>query len=121
MIDVTPDQKRPARIKDPDLMRRLHIRWRFCALCGRGASQRSLHHIYPKGQGGDDVEACLVMFCGHGTAGCHGRIEAHDRETMEDFRDYIDRERSDFIEYLDAKLGGLEQALAWLDRYVAPA
>lgn len=118
-MEVTPDTKREKRIKDSDLMRRLHVRWRSCAICGKGATQRSLDHIYPKGQGGDDVEANLMMLCGHGTAGCHGRKTANDPDTMEALRHVIDTERYDFIEYLDGKLGSMEKALAWLDRYVA--
>ena len=118
-MNVKPDLKRAPRIKDPALMRRLHLRWRSCALCGQGGGRRSLHHIYPKGQGGDDLVGNLVMLCGHGTAGCHGRVEAHYGPTMHELRAHIDGRRSDVIEYLDGKLGSMEKALAWLDAYVA--
>lgn len=118
MIDVTPDPKATPRIIDRDLTRRLHIRWRECALCGKAASQRSLHHIHRHPR--DDVEGNLVMCCGHGTAGCHGNIEARHAPTLQRLRDHIELARPDVIEYLDAKLGGLDHALAWLDRYVAP-
>lgn len=118
-MNVRPDLKRAPRVKDPALLRRLHLRWRSCALCGQGAGRRlSLHHIYPKGQGGDDVVGNLIMLCGHGTAGCHGDVEARSAVTLTLLRIHIDG-RSDVIEYLDGKLGGIDRALAWLDRYVA--
>ena len=52
------------------------------------------------------------------TSGCHGRVEARDAVALALLRNEIE-DRHDVIEYLDAKLGGLTQALAWLDRYVA--
>ncbi len=115
MIDAKP----APRVRDPELLRRLHLRWRDCALCGTpiGRTRRlSLHHIYRHPR--DDVEGNLVMLCGDGVTGCHGDVEARREEALADLRRVIEEERHDVIEYLDGKLGGLDQALAWLDRYV---
>lgn len=67
---MTADPKPLARVKDTDAVRRARLRWDACAACGGDAG--SAHHVVPKGERGDDVEANLLMLCGHGTAGCHG-------------------------------------------------
>ena len=112
------DPKPPARVKDPDLLARLHREWRMCALCGATLPHLSLHHIHRHPR--DDVRGNLVMLCGSGTTGCHGRIEAHERHASRELRIAIDTRRHDVIEYLDGKLGGLDAAFGWLDRYVHP-
>ena len=119
-MEVKADPRPPKRIRDPEVLARLHRQWRSCAICGDSTSRLSLHHIYPKGQGGDDVEGCLVMLCGSGTTGCHGEVEAHLPGASRALRIYIDLSRHDVIEYLDGKLGGLDAAFGWLDRYVHP-
>jgi HNH endonuclease len=57
---------------------------RPCRVCGRLGARwnRSLHHLVPRSLGGDDVAANLVAVCGSGTTGCHGLIEARDRNAM---------------------------------------
>jgi hypothetical protein len=115
MIDAKPAK----RIKDPDLLARLHLRWRSCALCGGTAwPGLSLHHVHRHPR--DDVQGNLVMVCGSGATGCHGLIEAHDPAASRALRIHIDTGRHDVIEYLDGKLGGLDAAFAWLDRCVHP-
>jgi hypothetical protein len=75
---VTPDTK-PQRRHRADTAEWKEIRARFadacCVSCGLAAE--SLHHVVPKSQGGDDVEANLVPLCGDGTRGCHGKLESH--------------------------------------------
>jgi hypothetical protein len=113
------DAKPAERIHDSALLGVLHIRWRECVICDKPigkVARLSLHHIHRHPR--DDVEANLVMVCGDGTTGCHGRIEARDPVVLRMLREHIDT-RAETIEYLDAKLGGLDPALAWLDRYVA--
>ena len=115
------DPKPSPRVKDPDLLARLHREWRSCALCGgttADSSQLSLHHIHRHPR--DDVRGNLVMLCGSGTTGCHGEIEAHLPGASRQLRILIDLSRHDVIEYLDGKLGGLDAAFGWLDRYVHP-
>ncbi len=46
-----------------------------CVHCGM--AHRSLHHILPRSQGGDDVIVNLAPLCGSGTTGCHGLLEGH--------------------------------------------
>ena len=55
---------------------------RRCQLCGSTHPTVSLHHVVPRSEGGDDDAANLMPVCGHGTAGCHGRITLNDRETL---------------------------------------
>ncbi len=80
-----------------------------CRVCGE-ASFDSLHHIYPRGQGGDDVVVNLAPCCGSGTTGCHGLLEAHDPQARARLRAGLtDGNRW----YLTWKLGNAAQA--WLD------
>lgn len=51
----------------------------ICECCGN-TRYESLHHRTPRGMGGStnhelNTPANIVAVCGHGTAGCHGRIE----------------------------------------------
>lgn len=116
---VPPDPKPKGAIRDPALLRALHLRWQHCALClytpGKKNRhwQRSLHHIskHPK----DDLEENLVMLCGHGTDGCHGRIEAHDADVKRALAVYIYQRRPDTIAYLDERFP-IEGADAWMTR-----
>ena len=98
-----PDPRPPKRVKDSALMKRLHQRWRECCLCGTTGPHLSLHHVHRHPR--DDVEANLVMVCGSGTTGCHGRIEARDRVVGALLRDWLLLERPDTLEYLRGKLG----------------
>lgn len=111
------DPKPEPRVRDPELLSQLHRQWRECALCGSTRDRLSLHHIrkHPR----DDVEGNLVMLCGHGTAGCHGKVEAHDAHTLHLLRDHIECDRWDTIAYLDWRLGSLDRATDWLDRMTA--
>lgn len=121
------DFKKEARIRDPDLLRRLHLEWKECALCrnvglavpdspnpeNRMYIGLSLHHIlkHPR----DDVRGNLVMLCGHGTAGCHGLVEAHDQRTLRLLGRYVITHRGDVISHLYHRLG-VEAAHEFLRR-----
>lgn len=63
----------------------------------------SLHHFvkHPR----DDLRGNLVMLCGHGTAGCHGLVEAHHEETLRALGKYVLAERGDTITHLYERLG----------------
>lgn len=107
-------------MRNVELLRDLHIAWRGdCALDGRtrGLCDRtrySLHHVHKHPR--DDMESNLVMLCGDGTRGHHGMIEAGNRDARAALGLYILDERRDVIDYLTVKLGGAEQARAWLQR-----
>jgi hypothetical protein len=105
MVDVQPDWKPAKRVKDKGVMKRLHVRGVVCVICGNKAS---LHHLYPRGQGGDDVESNLIGLCGSGTTGCHGLIENGDVVARIALGAYLYLERPDFFFYLQAKLGESE-------------
>lgn len=119
---MPPDPRPPARVRNPDLMRRLHGEWRDCALRDdmhpdtpflSGAFGLSLHHIHKHPR--DDVQANLMMTCGSGTTGCHGLIEHHDATVMVALQRAIS-ERVDTRRYLVDKLGGPEAASEWIAR-----
>ena len=101
------------RVRDPELLRRLHLEWRSCALADDTCEWwRSLHHIHRHPR--DDVRANLVMLCGDGVAGHHGRIEANDDEARAQLGLYIARHRPDTIAYINEKLPN-GRGWAWLE------
>jgi hypothetical protein len=113
---VTPDPKPPKRVRDLELLKELHARWRGdCVLADLGGcvtTRYSLHHIHPHPR--DDVEANLAMLCGDGTTGHHGLIEHHDYPACRELAAYLIRHRLDTMEYLGIKLDGLVATRAWL-------
>lgn len=116
---MTPDPRPPARVRDPALLRALHLRWTSCALCNflgtEPLSHRlSLHHILKRHR--EDVEAALIMLCGDGVAGHHGLVEHHDLETCRELARYLRVMRPDTFAYLTDKLGGAIAADDWLRR-----
>ncbi len=111
-----PDWKPRRRIKDPGLMKRLHYRGGSCVLADDTCEPSvSLHHVYPRGQGGDDVEANLVWLCGSGTTGHHGQLTANDPGAREALIAVLPFRTT---EYLSGKLGGPEAAREWLRRHL---
>lgn len=116
-----PDPKPPARVRDHMLLRRLHLTWKECAIGAEYEHEgcdwrRSLHHIHRHPR--DDVQANLIMLCGSGTTGCHGRVEARDPDALEALGAVIVMRRADTLDYLIAKLGSWEAAGAWINRYL---
>ena len=103
------------RIHDPELLTRLHLRWRECVICGATASGRlrlSLHHIskHPR----DDLEENRIMLCGNGVQGCHGAIEAGHKATCKLVASYV-RRFPKRMAYLD-QAHATEGADHWLQR-----
>lgn len=47
----------------------------ICERCGRIGT--TIHHRKKRSQGGPWTPENCVALCGHGTAGCHGWVEAH--------------------------------------------
>jgi hypothetical protein len=80
-------------------------------ICGDHAS--STHHVYPKGQGGDDTPANFVSTCGDGTKGCHGMLTREDRGARWSLGQHLVTSRPDVIAYVKGKLGE-EQGAEWL-------
>lgn len=70
---MPPDPKPSKRIRDPDLMRRLHLE-----LAGEPCDQcdtrpgAHLHHVHFRSRGGDDVRSNLLWLC----SVCHMDIHA---------------------------------------------
>lgn len=106
------DFKPGSRIRDPELMRRLHYEYEECVICGD--IRFSLHHVLKRGQGGDDVRENLVPLCGDGTNGCHGAVESNRDFACRALGLYIQSERPDILVYLERKLEG--GAAEWLKR-----
>lgn len=102
---------RPAkRIKADHLgwqLLRSVILQRPCGICGEQATE--CHHLYPKGQGGDDLQVNLVGLC----RGCHERVTVNDPAFTRELPI-----TTGFVAYLVGKLGGEEQAWSWIDRQV---
>jgi hypothetical protein len=111
---VTRDPKPDAKVRDPDLLRRLHSEWRECVLCEQHRGRLSLHHVHKHPR--SDVRANLVMLCGDGVSGCHGLVEAGDRSTRAALGTYLLRERPDTVAYIARVTGGAEQGRAWMER-----
>lgn len=109
-MSLTIDPKQDRRIRDGQLMKTMHLVWKECCVCGE-TSPRNLHHVnkHPR----DDVRENLVMLCGSGTTGCHGRIEARDPVTMRLLGEHIDEFRGDITDRL-FKIKGREAALNWM-------
>lgn len=106
----TPDPKPAKRVKNPKVMKSLHVRGVICVLCGKPGS---LHHVYPRSQGGDDVPENLLGLCGTGTTGHHGLIENGDESARSLLGLYLALERTDTIFYITDKLG-TEEGMEWL-------
>ena len=109
-----PDPRPSKRVKNPKAMKDKHKQGGVCAL-NCGGTPVSLHHVLPRSQGGDDIEANLVFLCGSGTTGCHGKIEANDTPTLVLLGEHLLFERQDILSYIKGKLGE-EAGTAWLAR-----
>ena len=103
---MTADPKRGPRVRNPDLMRAMHTEHRECCLCGR-TNRLELHHVLPRGRGGDDVRSNLVWLC----AEQHGRITSNDAATRLLLRRHLEARRPDTLSYLNRKMGD-----GWLQR-----
>ena len=96
------DMKAAPRIMDSALLRALHREWKECAVCLR-VGRLSLHHILKRPR--DDVRGNLVMLCGDGVRGCHGRVEAHDAMVVKLLGEHIASDRDDVVAHLVWRLG----------------
>lgn len=105
-----PDPKPAKRIKNTKVMKGLHARGVVCVLCGNPGT---LHHVYARGQGGDDVPENLVGLCGDGVRLHHGAIENGDVQARMQLGEYLMAERADVIFYIQDKLGE-EAGREWL-------
>ena len=76
--------RKQIRIIDPKVTRHALFREPICPICRERRSE-SVHHILGRGSPnfGDDVYGNLIALCGHGTAGCHGKIENADDQARE--------------------------------------
>ena len=112
---MPPDPRPRKRVRDPELLRELHVLWRgSCVLDELGdcvETRYSLHHVHNKPR--DDVRDNLVMTCGDGTTGHHGLITAHDYATCRALGLYLVRFRPDTMTYLGLKLGGPAAVGEW--------
>jgi hypothetical protein len=104
------------RIHDPELLKQLHLEWKTCILCDSVGLEDglSLHHVHRHPR--NDVRSNLVMLCGDGVRGCHGKIEAHHQETLELLGRIILAVRTDIFNYLAETLGSRTAAREWVRR-----
>ena len=109
--------RKAIRIKDPQALKQAAIVLEVCPVCKDRPGQ-TVHHIVPRGSPhfGDDVLANLVVLCGHGTAGCHGAVEARRGDARQRLGEHLRHERPDAVSYVTEKLGQ-EAGEAWLQRH----
>lgn len=73
--DSGPPEQVRAAVWDRDQAR--------CVACGtrlrRDQDWHSIQHRLPRGRGGDNRLANLILSCGSATTGCHGRMEGNHR------------------------------------------
>lgn len=69
----------------------------------------SRHHLVPRSQGGDDVDANLVPVCGDGARGCHGHLENRTPGYREQLRRHLHEAETGYV------IG--KKGEAWLDRH----
>lgn len=87
---------------------------RECVICG-STGRLSIHHVLPRSQGGDDIEANFVCLCGDGVTGCHGDVEHYRNGVRRILGLHILSERRDTVDYLTTKLGSADRALYWIE------
>lgn len=107
------DPKPEPRIRDSAALARARLLWDECASCGKPPANG--HHVIPRSEGGDDVEANIVLVCGSGSWRCHGALHgapyqdgARRWSTAEVYAAvgaFILANRPDTIEYVLTKLG----------------
>lgn len=107
MIDAKPAKRYRAAIGEWQKFREWFCLER-CWACGK--PWQELHHIYPRGQGGDDVVENLAPLC----RDCHRRIEAREPIARSQLRFAL---MPSHVKYLESKLG--DTAQGWLDRNYA--
>lgn len=101
-----PDPRPEKRVRNAKTMKDAHARGCFCVLnCG---APGEAHHVLPRSQRGDDLDANLVCLC----APHHHSIHAEDLPTKVALGEYLLLERADTVAYLRQKTGSDE----WLRR-----
>ena len=72
----------PPKVREAVLMRDGH----HCRRCGVSVLDvpASVHHRLPRGRGGQPTLSTLVLLCGSGTTGCHGRVESDRWQAYDD-------------------------------------
>lgn len=97
------DPKPPKRHRDTEhLMSIVPAPGDRCPICGRSLDRYpgwSRHHVLRRRHGGDDFRANIVILCGDGIRGCHGKVEAYDWPTRVKLRQYLERHRPETIRY----------------------
>ena len=108
-----PDPKPRKRARDPQAALIAKLREQWCVVCGEPVG--SAHHILPRSRSGDDCAENLVGLCGSGTTGCHGKVEAGDRETRRVLAAYLLMYRPDTSNFLRRELLH-ETPRQWIER-----
>jgi 5-methylcytosine-specific restriction endonuclease McrA len=107
------DPKPPRRVRNPDLLRLLHLEHDCCEVSGSTGSLHA-HHVVFRSHGGSDVRANLLML----TADLHERYHRGDTQARFLVGTHIRDHRRDILSYV-ASLRGEEQAEAWLTAHLS--
>lgn len=94
-------------------MARMHRRDPRCEITGK--TPASVHHVLPRGQGGDDDARNLVMLEGDGVTGLHGQITRNEHCALVQLGEHLFLHRPDTIAYVKERLGE-EAGVEWLRR-----
>lgn len=73
----TPRRTGPDETTTQALYTRAQGRCEVCNVDLTTGREYSKHHRIPRGRGGNNDLANLLLLCGTGTTGCHGMIESH--------------------------------------------
>lgn len=92
------------RVRDPAVLRQVVFESDECVSCGDTTRRRSAHHVLHRSQGGDDVRENLLVLCGDGVAGCHGRYHNGDAQVLSLISAAIEA-RPDIAQYILDRLG----------------
>lgn len=77
-----PNPRPPKRIRDPAAGRAKATQCRLCARRVPEVGHVDRHHLVPRSQGGDDVEANLVGLCAPWDPSCHRLVTENDASAL---------------------------------------
>lgn len=109
---MTQDLKRPARIKDPALMRLLKFEYDCCEISGL-TGDLHLHHVILKGQGGDDLRENIICM----SKKLHELYHQGQPAARLLIAQHVDTQRPDVACYIAEKLGSADALLEWFARH----
>lgn len=104
-----PDPRPTPQVRDKQVLKAVHAQGCWCIIPDCGLKAQA-HHVYSRGQRGDDVLANLICLCDSH----HGLYHDHqDVCVRQQIGEHILLERPDTVLYLQKKLG-VERWAGWM-------